>query len=175
MVETLFTVDRCGKLREGMLIPLTKYANIKSNMLVEHVNALFPNGLSRHGERYLIAANSKAQCDSPNIELFFEYARRAFFADRVSRFQSLFACGTLADAQLFRSEYKGEGGDSPIFEVIAQGKHFKGNMRLLNRRCSILEYSYRAHDYWSGRQGLSDTPFWEFMLELPVKIGRRVD
>ena len=48
-------------------------------------------------------------------------------------------------------------------------------MRLLNYGVSILEYSYRAHEYWSGRQGLSDTPFWEFVLELPVKIGKRVD
>ena len=108
MAETLFTVDRCAKLREGMLMSLTKYEDISPSALQRHNDHLFPNGLSRHGERYLINIDSKAQCRNSNMELFFEYVRRAFFADRVSRFQSVFACGTLADAQLFRSEYKGE-------------------------------------------------------------------
>ncbi len=172
-MRKFYAVDRAKKLTENSVISLTKFGDVTPPMLQEHVDELYPHGVSVHGERYLINSNSHGQISSPAIELLFEYVRKAHFPEIGSRFQSFFACETIAEAQLFKAAYGDE--ENPIFEVFTSNKFFRGNMELLNNNQSNLVCSYLAHEYWKGSQGPNEQPFWELLLELPVTIGQRIE
>lgn len=171
-MRTFYTVDRSGRLSEGLVIDLKTENRLEPPELKEHVSSIFSEGLSEHGFNYLVNPHSQANEKSAATELFFEYVRRSFFPHIRSRFQCLFACETLPQAQTFKSTHG--NSESKIFEVSSSTNYFVGNMSLLNNAQSALFYSFRAHEYWRGNVGQISEQFWEVLLELPVTIGRQV-
>lgn len=76
-MNTFFTVDRVGTLTKGLEIDLVKYKDIRPAELQNHVDSMFPKGVSRHGDYYFLGNESFAKVTNPSIEILFEYVRRA--------------------------------------------------------------------------------------------------
>ena len=166
-----FTVDRNRTLEEGKIINLVKYSDVEPHELQVHVDSLFPDGVTRHGEHYMLKGQTSAMGISPVIELLFEYVRRSHFPSRPSRFQSVFAFENFDQAVSFRKEYgKSEG---LIWEVESDVA-FKADMRLLTLKGSLLGLSYNAHQYWREIAS-GNNPVWEYLMVPPVRVIRRID
>jgi hypothetical protein len=94
---------------------------IAPDQLRDHLQHLFPNGLSLHGWDYLTrrqlliqVPGHPVQADySLSLELLVEYVRRAAFPDHPSRLQSYFAFGSLEEATSSRT------GGQPIYRLDA--------------------------------------------------------
>jgi hypothetical protein len=173
-VEVFYTVDRVGNLSDGLEISLTKHEDIRPPELSLHVNKLYPDGVSAHGERYLLQSESRGNIASPAIELLFEYVRQSYFPDKPSRFQSFYACASVAEAQEFKRLY-GSANNS-IWEVKTDNNYFSGNMRLLDNNQTSLVCSYISHEYWNGNKGPKELHgIQELLLELPVTIGSKIE
>jgi hypothetical protein len=171
-MKKFYTVDRVGTLSSGTVINITKYDDVNPKALQVHVDSLFPSGVSFHGENYLLKNDSHGKISSSAIELLFEYVRRSNFPEIPSRFECSFACETIEEAKVFRTNF-GQPTDR-IFEVFSEGSYFKGNMVLLENNQTSLVCSYFADEYWKGNQGPNPDCFWEVLLELPVTIGEQV-
>lgn len=172
-MEKFFAVDRACSLQEGMVLELVRHTDVNPAELQLHVDSLFPDGLSVHGERYLLNNNSRGTIASPMIELLFENVRRAHFPDSPSRFQSFFACCSAEEAREFQDAYG--NGIAPIWEIYSDGQYCKGNMCLLDSNQTTLFCSYLAHEYWSGSQGPTElSGLTEIVLKLPVTVGAQV-
>ena len=169
-MNRFFHVDRTLRLKEGQEINLIKYDDIRPEELQEHVNFLYPEGVSSHGNHYILTGNTFANDSEPIIELLFEYVRRSDFPQRTSRFQSFFAFDNLELAQDFILNYWNSAYN--IWEVQAD-RYFKADMNLLSLKDSLLVLDYRAHLYWKGET--IGNPFWEYLLVPPVKVIRKVD
>ncbi len=211
-----FTVDRRGLLKqEGQLLSVTHYDDIAFSLdgietlygndpgkeLQNHVDFLFPNGVTPHGEQYFLnskkspafvhkAVNFLHSCGSLDqakkdmhstlsnstmalIEILFEYVRRGCFPDKPSRFTSLFGWETLEQAQAFRKKYGKES--MPIWKIQAE-KFFRADMNLLSINLpSVLILSYSVHRYWAGLPAIhNSTPCWEILLPPPIKVLHQV-
>jgi len=164
-----YHVDRNRTLKEGQIINLVKYNDVNLSELQDHVDFLFPEGVTSHGERYMLKGKPP-KGHSPVIELIFEYVRRAHFSSRPSRFQSVFAFETIAKAVKFKNKY--EKSDSLIWEVESDVA-FKADMSLLTLQVSLLLESYNAHRYWRGNSS-GNNPVWEYLLSPPVRVIRRI-
>ena len=169
-MTTFFHVDRLNKLSQGMTCELYRHSDVKPDFLQSHVDSLFPEGFTNHGEFYLLKRSSHPCLVNPQIELFFEYVRRAHFRDRPSRFQAIFAAETIDQAKKFRADHC--GGNGRIWEIDASCS-FRADMSLLTMGTSILCASWFAHQYWQGAGG--DKPFWEFLVLPPVTVRRIVE
>jgi hypothetical protein len=168
-MKRFYTVDRDKSLREGLILELVRYDDITPMKLQIHVNEMFPVGVSSHGDRYFLKNNSLANLASSNIEVLFEYVRRAGYPTRPSRFQSMFAFEIEAQAISFREQY-GQP-NNPLWEVEAE-EFFSADMHFLTTGNSILTYSYFAHKYWKGEP--SQYPSWEILLIPPVHVLRKL-
>jgi hypothetical protein len=165
----LYTVDRQGTLSEGMVCTLVRY-KVSPNVLADHVNAMFPDGVSAHGERYLLRNSAEARSTNPMLELLFEYVRRSQYPHRPSRLQSLFGVDSLDSAGVFQERYC----DSvPAIYQVEAAVSFRADMNLLAADNSNLVMSYRANRYWAGEPG-PEAPFWERILKCPVQIKKRL-
>ncbi|MEZ8709349.1 hypothetical protein AB6H46_23970, partial [Vibrio alginolyticus] len=60
-MKKFYTVDRLGTLSSGTVIDITKYDDVNPEVLQSHVDELFPNGGSAHGENYLLKNGSHGQ------------------------------------------------------------------------------------------------------------------
>lgn len=166
----LYTVDRTNKLAENMQIALTRYNDVSPQELQVHVDELFPEGFSVHGERYFLKNSSNSTSINPNIELIFEIVRQAHYEDKPSRFQSFFATETVEDAKKFSSKF---GTDNDlVFEIACEG-YFKADMSLLTLNNTILVESYLAHLYWKGKT-CSGNPLWECLVKPPLIIKKKL-
>ncbi len=168
-----FTVDRNRTLEEGKIINLVKYSDVGPQELQAHVDSLFPDGVTRHGEHYMLKGQTSAmdRNKSPTIELLFEYVRRSHFPSRPSRFQSIFAFENIDQAVSFRNKYG--KSDGLIWEVESDAA-FKADMLLLTLKDSLLRLSYNAHQYWRGMSS-GNNPVWEYLMVPPVRVIRRID
>jgi hypothetical protein len=102
------------------------------------------------------------------IDLLFEFIRRVEFPTCPSRYQSIFACESLEDAQAFRDEHR---AGAAIWEV--EGKvAFRADHQLLDLSGTAMDVVERARRYWRGEPGGS--PEWELLLKPPVTVVRRV-
>src|SRR5688572_8640108 len=125
------TVDRRGSLHEDDVIELIRYDDVRSSDvpdLQEHVDNLFPEGFTSHGEFHFLRGDRQAGDTDSAIELLFEYVRRSHFPDRLSRFQAFFGTTSLRAAHIFRETF-GQQSDS-IWEVEAEDV-FEADMSLL--------------------------------------------
>jgi hypothetical protein len=166
-----YTVDRYRTLSAGMVLTLTRHTDIDPPELQDHVDRLFPDGVSQHGDFYFLNSNQRGVVASPNLELLWEYVRRSQFPDRPSRYQATFGCATLAEALSFRATY-GTSAD-PIWEVDADVS-FRADMALLTQNQTVLVMSLLAELYWSGQTHPNLTPIWEYLLVPPVTVIRQV-
>lgn len=164
---TAYTVDRRRTLTPNSVVELQHHTDVQPAVLQAHVDNWFPDGVSQHGNGYLLSGNQLAVQVSPNIELLWEYVRRSRYPDRPSRFQSLFACPTSEDARRWRTRF-GQP-DDPIYEVEAE-TGLRADMNLLTAGNSILVTSYIAELYWTGESLPEGTPTWEWLLPLPVAV-----
>lgn len=171
-MKKFYTVDRFGSLNEGDVIDLQYHDDVNPSHFQEHVDSMFSDGFSKHGDRYILKSDSIGNVSSPAIELLFEYVRQAHFPNVTSRFQSFFACETQHEASLFRGRF-GQGTEK-IYEVFTENEYFKGNMNLLNNNQTSLVCSYLGHEYWKGNTLNEFDDFWEILLTLPVTIGSEV-
>lgn len=166
----LYTVDRANTLAEGMICQLVRHIDVSPSFLANHVETLFPEGVSRHGEVHFLREDARALAINPMLELLFEHVRKGSFQTRPSRFQSMFAVDDLDLALEFREKYSTYS--APIYRVSAEAT-FRGDMHLLNAGHSALVTSWLAFQYWNGEAGTAQ-PFWEWILKHPVEIGERV-
>lgn len=166
---SFYTVDRKYTLCPGQVCGLTIYKDINPPALQFHVDTLFPDGVSAHGEMYFLKNEAHTSIVSPMLETFFEYVRRARFPHLPSRFQALFAVDSLAAANQFKADF-GKASD-PIYRVEADVA-IKADMRLLTAQTTLVT-SYFGELYWSGMPHPEGNPFWELLLKCPVKICER--
>lgn len=165
--RSFYLVDRRNSLSEGLIMDLVKYNDITPSILQNHLNEMFPNGVTNHGNQYFAGSNSDPKLTEPQLEVLAEYIRRAHFSDLPSRFQSIFAVDRIELAKEFANIY----GQGKIWEVEAK-EYFKADMALLLQQPSTLGNSYQLNEYWKGSS--SDTPFWEYLLKPPVKVIREI-
>lgn len=170
-MKRYFTVDREKSLRENQIIDLIKYSDVKPPELQNHIDFLFPEGVTNHGELYMLKGKIPANGVNQVVEIIFEYVRRSHFPSCPSRFQSVFAHEDIDQAIKFRNEYG--KSDSLIWEVESDPA-FKADMRLLTLKGSLLVLSYNAHRYWKGFPS-GNNPIWEFLIVPPIKVVRRID
>jgi hypothetical protein len=165
----LFTVDRNNAYSSGYQLTNERFTDIHPDVLQAHVDTLFPNGLTKHGERHFLRDTNKHGVIEAEIELLFEYVRRGSFGSKPSRFQSVFATDSLDQAKAFRQRY---GGGHESIWMLNGEPVFKADMSLLRRGATTLVSSWLAHEYWKGHA--SSDPFWEYLLLPPVTIAERV-
>lgn len=186
----LFTVDRGDILEEGKILTLTDsdpWDNIRpytaatdlysSGDLQRHVLSLFPDGLSHHGWAYMKAIHTRMQ--GPNLlidysyllEMNIEYVRKAYYPNAPSRMQSVFACETIDAAREFRKLCGPLCAEKNIY-AIESNNALRADMKLLLLGKRNAAGSFLAHKYWKGGSGTE--PFWEFIVELPAKVIRKV-
>ena len=177
-----FTVDRAATLAPGMMIEPLRHTDVQPQVLQDHVDALFPNGVTQHGNNYFLAGNQAATTVNPSIELLFEYVRRAAYPTAPSRFESVFACETLDDARAFRASPVWGNPAAAIFEVETESAAFRVDMTCLTLQGSILVASYLANRYWRQEPselhlfgGPQTPPSWEVLLSPPVRVVGQVD
>ena len=170
-MNSYFTVDRKKSLRENQIIDLIQYDDVKPPELQKHIDLLFPDGVTNHGELYMVRGKTPANGINQAIELIFEYVRRSHFPLCPSRFQSIFAHDNIDQAIKFRDKYG--KSDSVIWEIESDSA-FKADMRLLTFEGSVLVLSYNAHRYWKGIPSGND-PIWEFLIVPPLKVVHRID
>lgn len=170
-----YHVDRYGYLKEEQILTLSKWTNVSPIVLQKHVDLLFPDGVSPHGERYLLCNEHAApSVADANLELIYEYIRRANFPDRPSRFQSIFAFENLDSAKRFRDQFSSVlPHPANSIWLLEANRGFRANMRLLTRECSVLGQSCTAHFYWQG-VAAADNPFWEILLVPPIRVLQRI-
>jgi hypothetical protein len=149
-VATAYAVDRSSELTEGAVLDRVRYTDLDPPFLQSHVDALFSEGVTRHGEAYLLR-NQPGTLANPNIELIFEYVRRARFPDCPPRFESVYGFETLVEAETFRSNPNWGQPGAPIWELSAEEVPFRADMTCLTLGGSILVISQLAERYWSGQ------------------------
>lgn len=179
-----FTVDRNGSCAPGSVIKLIpphyNFAHLHnknletSDEIAQTISALFPDGVSPHGHRYLFERHNYVQNMaipvSPAIELISELVRRAEFPNRPSRFTSLFGTETLEVAQTFRS--KNGQPHHRIFRVSCENS-FRADMCLLSLGASNASSLNLARKFWRGEG--SQNPHWECLLVPPIAIIEQVE
>jgi len=62
-----YTVDRKRGLVQDQVIELVCHANLDPPELQTHVDELFPDGVSFHGDFYFLNSEQDARLSSPNI------------------------------------------------------------------------------------------------------------
>ncbi|PND53624.1 DUF2441 domain-containing protein [Rhodococcus sp. ENV425] len=162
-----YTVDRKGSLQQGQTMELIRFDDVDPPELQEHLDMLFPKGVTAHGDNNFVKNDTHFQISSYTIELVWENVRRAHFPTTPSRFQSVFAVETLRAAQAFRNAF-GQA-DHKIWIVEAQSS-FRANMDLLRNASTALVTSYLAHLYWAQQSPSGHSEFWETLLTPPVRV-----
>lgn len=138
--------------------------------------ALFPEGISRHGEIYLhnpFKSDGPSLSFAPNeliLETSFDLVRQLKYPEKKSRFECSFGCLTLEDARRIKNETF--GGQGKIYRVSCD-KYFIADMKYLKQAGSVIGLQIIAEKYWSGQS--SANPFWEVLMECPVKIIELVE
>lgn len=175
----LFHVDRGNRLGEliGCDIPLLE------------------DGFSFHGKTYSFGhiIEQSSDCYNFMIEHYFELVREARFPEMPSRFASMFAC----DSDGIRLWYKALSHNSEVTVYEIEGSNqfrFDGALLSLgpyinNRFGLVPKYANLfANTYWQQlsseglRQGLIEEgvpafapPEWEYLVQFPVRVHRKVD
>lgn len=164
-----FHVDRLSKLQQGMILNKKRYNDVDPKFLQAHIDSLFPDGVTNHGELHLLRGQPLNINDSL-VDLLFEYVRRSHFSDKPSRYESIFAFHTIEDANRFKRDYKCL--NAPVWELepVNDSKIFIGNMHYLTFNGSPLVISYYAHEYWKGNRSGDPSPLYEVLLTPPVKV-----
>ncbi len=137
------------------------------------VNQYYPQGVSRHGFRYLNPADKTLDSfTSHAIETVFELVRLTEFPDRLSRFQSAFACPTLESAQQWVRRF----GQGEIWSVEVDDHAPQLDASFLriddNGAYSHVRAICNARSYWNGCY--SENPELEILVPLPFSFVNKI-
>jgi hypothetical protein len=141
----------------------------------EELRRLFPRGVTSHGQQYLTGwpAQDNQAPAMWAVEAFFEAVRLAEHRDCPSRFESIFAFETEADARAFVGSYR-LGFPSAIYRVRGEARH-RANMPLLKLVGVPVSHAFAlARHYWRGERGPA-AELWEVLLAPPVEVVELVD
>jgi hypothetical protein len=176
----LFTLDRQSYYSSGMQFCL-KPPDYKSlgPIVLEHsfLQGLFSEGISTHGQRYLINRtviagnlpnNEAITYANSTVEIIFELVRRLEFPALTSRFQVMFACQSESDLRRFAAQ---TGSHGTIYAVEAY-QFQVCDMALLTLGNTISHAWRNARQYWSG--ALSANPLLECLIKLPATLDEQL-
>lgn len=139
----------------------------------DEIRRLFPAGMTSHGQQYVAGWPAPEAQPSWAVEAFFEAVRRAEYPDRPSRFESIFAFETVADARAFVGGFR-LGTPCAIYRVKGDAGH-RANMSLLRLLGLPIAYAFAlAGHYWRGERGPAPE-LWEVLLAPPVEVLEVVD
>lgn len=181
MAFRFYHADRIrGRLSVGQdlgLLPDTIFTDTTDRALI--YRAMFPEGVTTHGQNFLLRDDrgSPATDTLGMIEFLAEEIRRASYPQRPSRFQSVFACKTIDEAEFFIKTYPSYSApgvaqyQGDIWEVEGE-LLFEADMQLLKLGDVWLDALVFLHAYWLGQR--SGDPFVELFLRPPVKVIRKV-
>ena len=188
-----YTLDRSGTLSENQIVNLVNISTdsllveiknlLNRESIVSRGNELFPEGISRHGEQYLLLKKlivnnpnglpSDLTPTNPMIEIIFELVRKSMFPHLPSRMQSIFCWQTLDDLKKFTNDLGfPDNRRLNVFEVETDN-FFIGDMKLLYLGGQGIHAMSLACMYWSGERTLN--PHLEVLVPLPVQVGSRVE
>ena len=161
----LYHIDREGHLYSGLKVNLVKdFYNDKTN------NEYYKDGLSSHGLRYYLADVSNKDYA---IDVIFEYERMINFKDKLSRYQALYAFDLDGTIEFINNKLLNDNFYK-IYEINTK-KYERHDMNLVRgwSHCTISNY---AKLYWSDSENpdKSKKPQYEYLVKLPVKIGKEV-
>ncbi|EGE0300903.1 DUF2441 domain-containing protein [Escherichia albertii] len=173
----LYSADRRGRYNANTLMNFSSIVPpVTDSYIVDGpIGAKFDFKIAEHGLRYLFPRRDLTSTDL--MELIVELVRQLQFPTKPSRYQSIFACEKIEDANYFRENYREHDGPQPIYEILAGDNTniHRGDMRLLDID-SLTDNAAiiftKAIWYWSGIA--SNEPFWEYVVPLPVQIGKMV-
>jgi hypothetical protein len=176
-----YHLDRKGTLSPGSVVTLRppNYSSLSTACIsidLSFLPSLYPNGLSHHGQYYLIYVGQHTRQQmlqsgehlaklSSVLEMYWELVRRAECPDKPSRFESFFAFKTPNEARAFG------GRTGSVYEVDANvWEEF--DLNLLKQPTSLALRWTQIRQYWN--HGASPNPLWECLVKPPVKILRLV-
>lgn len=162
----LYHIDRTSHLSEGQIIKLKKnIQNLNDN------DGYFNDGLSSHGVSYFLQDMYNRDYA---LEIIFEYERRLNFNDKLSRFQTLYAFD-IASAMTFIENKKLNDYFYKIYEIETD-QFEQHNMNLI-RGATFNNIIKWARLYWSNGEDLvkERKPINEYLIKLPVKIGKEIN
>ncbi|HHX62151.1 MAG TPA: hypothetical protein GX707_15795 [Epulopiscium sp.] len=173
-----YHIDRTNSLKEGDIIELQIFDDIKPAFLGQILNSNYPEGLSRHGGLYYISQSNQVNMKEFILENLLEYERLLKFPDKVSRFESFFASQTLDEALIWKSILSHNPLDKfTIWEVEFNHENYL-HLDSSWLYCDIYNFSplytaFFANKYWSGET--SENPKMELLIKPPIKIVKKVN
>lgn len=173
-----YSADRRGLYSPDREISLTQWNDVSPSILQDFLNNNYPEGLSTHGEMYLLKNTALATNTSVLLEMLLENVRLAKFPEKPSRLQSMFACRTIEEVRSFQNGVGANAGGH-IYEVVSDAPVHVGDMGLYTLNCTSIILMSRLDMYWRGETLPADLapehqPFWEVIVPLPAMIGRQV-
>ena len=179
-MATLYTVSRNVTFEEGAILSLKRFETAIQDLsaptnygeMEEYLSHNYPDGLSRHGIKYLLEKNNHQ--DEPidgdtAMEMLFEMVRMLKFPQKNSRFNSFFGFESLDGARIFREKFGKP--DDPIYKIECQ-HYFRMDMNWLKLGASPLKGLMFAQNYWKGIA--SESPSWECLIKFPIQIVEEV-
>ncbi|MDN5211083.1 hypothetical protein QQ020_03450 [Fulvivirgaceae bacterium BMA12] len=175
-MATLYTVSRNVTFEDGAILSLKRSVTadkgngelVQHQEIDEYLSLNYPEGLSRHGIKYLLEKNKPSDepiDDDTAMEMLFEMVRMLKFPQKNSRFNSFFGFESLDAALDFKNEYG--KSDDPIYKVECQ-HYFRTDMNWLKLGGSPLRGLMFAQNYWKGVP--SESPRWECLIKFPIQI-----
>ncbi|QAA31176.1 hypothetical protein [Clostridium manihotivorum] len=185
-----YHMARKGYLSQGQVIQSRHIDNIQcmdeytSSMLQDYFNNTFTNGVCVHGEHYFAVGGGYTYI-YPITELLLEKGRQAIDKNLPSRVNAIFSLDNIDRFNQLCSLMKVNLEDYDIWEVESENS-FRGDMFLIDTiqglvisNQSILIASMLIDYYWKGEPLQkflkSDEPFWEYLLQPPVKVIKKVN
>ena len=179
-MATLYTVSRNVNFEEGAILSLKRFDTAVKDLsaltnyheIEDYLSLNYPEGLSRHGFKYLLEKNNHQDGPIDNdtaMEMLFEMVRMLKFPQKNSRFNSFFGFESLEGAQDFRKK-SGRPND-PIYKIECQ-HYFRMDMNWLKLGASPLKGLMFAQNYWKGVA--SEDPHWECLIKFPIQIVEEV-
>jgi hypothetical protein len=185
-----YTVDRSSFFSEGMQLALLKdFSRVYKvsiqgvfsiEDLIARTLAMYPEGISPHGQMYLFNQNLIIKYPNgspanfvpadPIKEAIFELIRRSEFPDKPSRMQSMFAWQTMDEALNFIQNY-GNNQNCRIFEIESDSGVVL-DMGLLLLGGQVMGAYELARRYWSGE--IVPGHASEVLIPLPTRVGREI-
>lgn len=147
------------------ILNILDYRQLFSESMLEIIEKFRGKPLSPHGINYFVDCNTKS-LSTMWIELYFEKTRVNFFKNRLSRFQSLFACVSLEDAIRFWETYRSHmasAEEMKIYEIECKS-YFRADMNALGGE-SFNDLPNQAAAYWSGNPWRLGKEKWECLLD----------
>lgn len=161
----LYHIDRGGFLKAGETLDL-----IKDFYSSNTENEYFKDGISSHGRHYYL---DEAEGNSWLIDAIFEYERRIYYPNKLSRYQSVFAFDEKGIMNFVELKYL-NFLFYKIYEIESDYfEKYNFNLVRANTHCLI---SRNAKLYWENKEDPyeSEDPIYEYLLKMPVKIIREV-